>query len=496
MMFMKQVKTQLEKMTVEEKEQWIMERAKLLDESEQKDFLMSLRGEKKITYMPSQEEIEEFCTRVNQGEIHLEYETHYYEFDDDGRYMDDWKVWYNDPMKAFPFVNRVLMGCDQLLLLGDYGMVADILDRICMLEFKVVESPDSDDFEDDSPFPLANASRKGLLSMDNNEIGANWVMAHVKMINSKDIVKLAEKLIKIFQHPICKGINPDMLVALDLPSDLFSHMMDMLNIQIQSAEEYYEQQFSQVTFSREMFSCKNDIKRKKELVLNLRLKCADLPAKSPTIKATSVLAASWKQIRELLEVLGYERYIDDQWQIEEIYNICNALIKRDRFKEETWELRKEILADAITHDYYDAYGCYDPISDLTKKLCFHADEFLEFADILDESSYYKREAALLYHKYGREDKYVLYLETHLEKESENYVSLIKCYQERSNYEGARQVAEQALEKCKNDLTDVFIYLLQDAEKLADKDRYKKLYTSAKRRRLADITRIDKALCGM
>ena len=40
--------------------------------------------------MPSQGEIQELCEKVEHGDIYLEYETHYYEFDDDGRYMDDW----------------------------------------------------------------------------------------------------------------------------------------------------------------------------------------------------------------------------------------------------------------------------------------------------------------------------------------------------------------------------------------------------------------------
>lgn len=69
--------------------------------------------------MPSQGENEEFCEKVDHGDIYLEYETHYYEFDDDGRYMDDWKVWHNDPFQAMGFLNRVFRGCHDLLLLND-----------------------------------------------------------------------------------------------------------------------------------------------------------------------------------------------------------------------------------------------------------------------------------------------------------------------------------------------------------------------------------------
>ena len=80
---------------------------------------------------------------------YLEYETHYFEFDDNGRYMDDWKVWHNDPLKAFSLLNRIFMGCNGLLILNEYKAVADILDRICKLEFKVVEAPNYVGFEDD-----------------------------------------------------------------------------------------------------------------------------------------------------------------------------------------------------------------------------------------------------------------------------------------------------------------------------------------------------------
>ncbi|MGD9568633.1 MAG: hypothetical protein AB7V48_09940 [Sedimentibacter sp.] len=139
-MFIKLVEEQLDRMSETEKNKWILAQAKLLKESKQQGFLMSLSGEKKIIYMPSQREIEEFCEKVERGEIFVEYETHYYEFDDNGRYMDDWKIWHNDSLEAFPFLNKVLRGCHDLLILNEYKAVANILDSVCKLEFKVVES--------------------------------------------------------------------------------------------------------------------------------------------------------------------------------------------------------------------------------------------------------------------------------------------------------------------------------------------------------------------
>jgi len=64
MMFIKQVEEQLSKMSVAEMEEWILSQARLLAEREQQHFLLSLSGEKKIIYMPSQREIEEFCEKV------------------------------------------------------------------------------------------------------------------------------------------------------------------------------------------------------------------------------------------------------------------------------------------------------------------------------------------------------------------------------------------------------------------------------------------------
>jgi len=190
MMFIKQVEEQLSKMSEAEKEVWILSQARLLSEREQQDFLMSLSGEKKIIYMPSQREIEEFCEKVESGEIYLEYETHYYEFDNDGRYMDDWEVWHNDPLGTVPFLNRIFKGCHDLLILNEYKTVADILDRVCGLEFKVVEAEESEDFEDDSPFTVVDADEERMLSVDIRDIGIDWVISVVRMADKWESLEL------------------------------------------------------------------------------------------------------------------------------------------------------------------------------------------------------------------------------------------------------------------------------------------------------------------
>lgn len=491
-MFIKQVKEQLGKMSEAEKDEWILTQAKLLEEKEQQSFFMSLSGEKKVIYMPSQGEIDKFCEKVACGEIYLEYETHYYEFDDDGRYIDDWKVWHNDPFLAIGFLNRVFMGCHDLMLLNEYKTVVDILDRVCKLEFKVIESPDSEDFEDDSLFTLINAAEESMLSMSISDIGTDWVTAYVKLADKWDSLELAKRLVEIFNQPICKKLNPSMLIGKEIPNDLFSHMFEILNVKILEAESHFNKLFTKTVFTHDNYVYEKKLKRQKEILLNIQMKCIDAIQKKPQYNI-SVLSASWKQIKELLDVLKYERYVDDQWEVGEIWNICNVLLKTNKLGLEDWELRKNILSDIILHIYYNGYSCYDPMFDLSNELCVKQEEFLMLADIMDGSGYYKKEAAHLYHKYGRDDKYISYLETHLGKESETYVALINYYKEHDNFDRACLVAEQALVKCKDDLTEAFIYLLVDAVKRKDKDKYKKLYSSAKRRRLADINRIDQAL---
>ena len=89
MEFIQKITEQLNRMSEEQKDQWILDRAKLCKESGRQGFLQSLTGEKRVPYMPGREEIEEFCRKVEDGDIYVEYETHYYEFDGVGRYMDD-----------------------------------------------------------------------------------------------------------------------------------------------------------------------------------------------------------------------------------------------------------------------------------------------------------------------------------------------------------------------------------------------------------------------
>jgi hypothetical protein len=162
-----------------------------------------------------------------------------------------------------------------LLLLNEYETVADILDRVCNLEFKVIESPVSEDFEDDSPFTLENAAEEGMLSLSISDIGTDWITAYVKLADRWDSQELAKRLVEIFNQPICKKLNPSMLIGEELPNDLFLHMFEILNVQILDAESNFNNLFSKTIFSRDKYLYEKKLKRQKEILLNIRMKCID-----------------------------------------------------------------------------------------------------------------------------------------------------------------------------------------------------------------------------
>mgnify|MGYP002509956288 CR=1 FL=1 len=499
MNYIQQIIEQLSKMSEEQKNLWILSQAKLCEESKRQGFLQSLTGEKKIPYMPSQREIGEFCHKVENGDIYLEYETHYYEFDDDGRYIDDWKTWHNDPFKAMLYLDSIFKGCHDLLILDEYGMAADILDKVCKLEFEVVEASESDDYveAEDGLFTLADAVSEGMLSRKLAEIGMDWVRAALGRANERDESVPVREVLDLLEYPICKSVHPHMLIDDELlagkfPDELLVHMENILGEEIQEDERFFREKYANVNYSYEKIRIRERLIRKKEILLDIQLKC-----RKTKQRQTEHLpfAFQWKQINELFEVVRGEHVIKNQWEVDLIQKICGNLLEKDNYGEEDWELRKKVLLDLVSNRFYEKIGCREMMWELSERLCDRKEEFLVFADLLNQAdrSEYERKAASLYHQYGREDKYISYLEAHLGKEGKIYAALVDCYHRQGNIDGARKVARQGLEQCKDDLTDLFIWLLADARRSKDTENYKKLYASAKRRRGADIKKIDKAL---
>lgn len=114
------IKKQLGRMTVAEKDAWILAQAKVLPDWKQEDFYKSICGTKKVINMPERNDITEFCEKVRNGDIVVEYETHYVEFDDYGHFHDDWEHDFYDPDHAMSFISSVIKGCHDLIVLEEY----------------------------------------------------------------------------------------------------------------------------------------------------------------------------------------------------------------------------------------------------------------------------------------------------------------------------------------------------------------------------------------
>lgn len=273
MRFLNQVTDQLNKMTEQEKDEWILAQARLTEDNSQQDFLMSLSGEKKIMYMPELKDIESFCKKIESGHIYLEYVAKYYEFDDDGRYMDDWEVWYKDPAGVMPFLNRVFRGCHDLLLLNENKIVADILDRVCRLEFRMEESDESESFDYEATFTMEDVINEGNLAMKSRDVGTDWVTSVVRLTPQWDGRELAGVLLRILEQPVCREVMPSILAKEVSPEDLFSHMLAELEAEIMSEKLTFNKMFDSQTDSMEKIEAEEKLKRKIELAEDIRLNC-------------------------------------------------------------------------------------------------------------------------------------------------------------------------------------------------------------------------------
>lgn len=232
------------------------------------------------------------------------------------------------------------------------------------------------------------------------------------------------------------------------------------------------------------------LEMKEELLEYLK---ADIAA----IKASpekSYLEEQWEEVMRLIETLKYEPYIDDQFEIEEIWNICEELIRSGQLKNEPWQVRRRILESIIDGEYYDYYGVIDPMQDLFKALLFTQKEKSDCADIIFEigSDYMKQDGMQLYRECGQQEKYVNYLEKCLSTEEAPYLELIEFYRGKDP-DKAVEIAEYGLKKCKDDQTDIIIFLLQNARESGDEERVQRLLKSAKMRRTVDYARVQQSI---
>ena len=490
--FIQETKKQLALMTSQEKDEWIIMQAQLLNETKQQDFLRSLSREKLILDMPSNEMIDEFCKQVSDGKICLEYETHYYEFDDTGKYMDDWKVWYNDPNQAMHFIDNIFSGCHDLNKLEEYEQTNKILGQICRLEFCIVEADDSADFSiDEEPFTIDSAYKHGMLDTNKTEVVYDWLYAFYMVNINLNEREFAQQLLEILMLPLCDVILPSNIMNSAENKEVYNEMILLLETRIEvDTKEVQEKFFKKHTIKGYY------LKEKLDREINLMEDLKKMKEEQQNINnQSSILNSSWRQIQELIQWLSYERYIDDQVEIEEIWEICAALVRHLKDNSESWNIRKQVLQDIVDNDGYDYYSCCDPMTDLLEALCNTEEEYLEKANIMMKSrlTKYQKQAAKIYYEFGHDEEYVLYLNRNLAKSADAYLELIEYYDSHNDTDEAIKVANEALDKCRDSkITEVFVFLIKELYKAGNKAEATKLYRRAKQRKNVLISELSKA----
>lgn len=482
--FLDKIRKQLEQMSETEKDSWILAQAKILPVWKQEDFYKSICGTKKVIGMPERSEIAEFCEDVRNGDIIVEYETHYVEFDDYGHFRDDWEHDFHDPDHAMSFLSSVIKGCHDLIVLEEYGLAYEILDDMLGLEFTIEDHPDTDDSCGDEFMDLDMAAREGILTLNREDLLRDYIEACRNRL--KDCRHMAEKIAAAFEMELFKDCKTDYCITITEKDPLLAELHKKLTEDLERFEKEFSEKSKKDKYYWGGFRDKERIRHLNELIeyFGKIEQKEEQPEKS-------FLRGTWSQISELLVELMHEPYIDDQYQIEEIWNIVEALLKRGGFEKEPWEVKKVILEEIYENDYYDYYGVCDPMRDLANAICSNRDENLKRAEIMMRAGrgYFGSEAAKLYRELGEEDKCAEYFENHLGKEEEPYEILVDYYKDR-NHEKAIEIANLAIQKCQLDQTPFFLFLLQDAKDRGDVVTFKKLMQSAHRRKAVKSAEVD------
>lgn len=492
--FIKLVWEQLQSMLPAQKDAWILSKAKLLPESKQEDFMMTLTGQKLIEYMPTEAEIAQFCQKVQDGQIYVEYDTCYCEFDENGRYMDDWKAWHNDLYDAFPFLDRAFRGCHDLVQLEKYELAGRILDQICRLEFRVLKAERVEEFRDGSSYIITDAVKEQMLSMNAREIGHDWIMCILQRTVVHEKIPFAQQLLEIFQSELCKDVCPSEFLEY-ISEEILDDIKELLeDNEIKLCNELEKYSDRRINWYK-IKEIEKRLAKVQHLLLDINNRCKRQPEELKRLGGESLLEASWRKISEIIEILHHGDYVEKQLEVAEIQRICKNILKKETPDTVDWKIRKGILAEITGNNFFKKYGCYETLKELAEQLYVTKEETLAYADLLSETWEYKKEAGDLYRRYGVTEQYIRYLEHSLNQESEYFVELIQCYCKNGNIEKARQTAELGLSQCSDDLTELFIFLLQNAKNNGDKENYKKLYASAKRRKKVDMVRIEHALAN-
>lgn len=204
---------------------------------------------------------------------------------------------------------------------------------------------------------------------------------------------------------------------------------------------------------------------------SIRLALMDLEERKNAPKL-SLLEEKWNEMMRNIDCLRYERYIDDQVEIAENWDIVADLVNnhRDEILQTPWEIREKIIADVEQNGFYDEFGCCDPMQDLIMSFAGNDEEKLQIADLLVENSYsgYSPRAALLYEELGEDRRLIHTLSCSRSKPSlKDCARIVSAYDRLEDYDGVRRMEETNLKRNERDLELLYAALIESSLLRAD-----------------------------
>lgn len=471
--FIEKIAAQLQIMTETEKDEWILSLAKTASEERQENLYKSICGTKKIMYMPEPAEIDAFCEKIENGEIVIEYEAHYVEFDEFGHYYNDWEQEYYDFGGAMGFVASVIHGCHDLVILEEYSLAHDTLKKVMDLKFEIVDSEETEDICEEEYFSLQDAVKRGMLSVNPSEVLYDYILCCRNTANSANAA--CRQIASAVQMELFENCKPGEFLGKFEDKSFLNALYHELNEALAPLEaEYLEMQKMDI-FNENRYRIGKKIEPLKEILNYLQEKNAENAE-------GKFLQGAWSQMMGLISELKLEPYIDDQIEINQIWDIAEALIKRGRFDEEPWAVKEEIIIEMLECEFFDEFGACDPMKDLMHAMCVSGEEKRQCAELLMRTGSYfsQKEAAKLYKELGETEKYISFYEKNFGKTAKPY-QIVADYYKDKDIQKTLEVSRLAIEKCREDLTQFFIYLLEDARDRGDEESFQKLMKSARRR---------------
>ncbi len=262
--FLNKIRKQLEQMTENQKDEWVLSQAKLLPERKQEDFYKSLCGTKKVINMPERSEIDEFCDKVRNGDIAVEYYCCYVEFDASGHYYDDWEYDFYDTDYAMFFISSVISGCHDLILLEEYDTALEILDNIIGLEFTIEDHPETEDTCEDDFIDLDRAIHEGILDIDRENLLRDYIEACTK--TSKEGINTAGKITAAFEMELFRKCEIDNCLTVSDNDALLDDIKKNLSEDLERFEKEYNEKSEKDEYYWSQYSDKQRIKHIERLI--------------------------------------------------------------------------------------------------------------------------------------------------------------------------------------------------------------------------------------